>query len=59
MSNYNQEDTIYIVELKRDLGLPMYDVPNAVEELKNERKHPTPEKVGTIKVDLKHFGVSQ
>lgn len=27
--------TAYIVEVKRDLGLPMYDAPNAVEELKH------------------------
>ncbi len=26
--------TAYIAEVKRKLGLPMYDVPNAVEELK-------------------------
>ena len=26
--------TEYIAEVKRDLGLPMYDAPNAVEELK-------------------------
>ena len=26
--------TAYIAEVKRDLGLPMYDAPNAVEELK-------------------------
>ena len=25
--------TAYIAEVKRDLGLPMYDAPNAVEEL--------------------------
>ena len=37
--------TAYIAELKRDLGLPMYDAPNAVEELKQPRKHPTAEKV--------------
>lgn len=37
--------TAYIAEVKRDLGLPMYDVPNAVEELKQLRKHPTDEKV--------------
>lgn len=24
----------YIADVKRELGLPMYDVPNAVEELK-------------------------
>lgn len=32
--------TAYIAEVKRDLGLPMYDATNAVEELKNSRKHP-------------------
>ncbi|MGB5128319.1 MAG: 23S rRNA (uracil(1939)-C(5))-methyltransferase RlmD, partial [Blautia wexlerae] len=37
--------TAYIAEVKRDLGLPMYDAPNAVEELKQPRKHPTAEKV--------------
>lgn len=47
--------TAYIAEVKRDLGLPMYDVPNAVEELKQPRKHPTPEKVEAIKDALKHF----
>lgn len=26
--------TAYIAEVKRDLGLPMYDAPNAVEELR-------------------------
>ena len=36
--------TAYIAEVKRNLGLPMYDVPNAVEELKQPRKHPTAEK---------------
>ena len=41
--------TAYIAEVKRDLGLPMYDAPNAVEELKQPRKHPTPEKVEAIK----------
>ena len=49
--------TAYIAEVKRDLGLPMYDAPNAVEELKHERKHPTPEKVEAIKDALKHFKV--
>ena len=47
--------TTYIAEVKRDLGLPMYDAPNAVEELKQPRKHPTPEKVEAIKDALKHF----
>jgi 23S rRNA (uracil1939-C5)-methyltransferase len=49
--------TSYIAEVKRDLGLPMYDAPNAVEELKNPRKHPTIEKVEAIKDALKHFEV--
>ena len=47
----------YIAEVKRDLGLPMYDAPNAVEELKQPRKHPTAEKVEAIKDALKHFEV--
>ena len=49
--------TAYIAEVKRDLGLPMYDTPNAVEELKQPRKHPTVEKVEAIKDALKHFEV--
>ena len=49
--------TAYIAEVKRDLGLPMYDAPNAVEELKQRRKHPTAEKVEAIKDALKHFEV--
>ena len=49
--------TAYIAEVKRDLGLPMYDALNAVEELKKPRKHPTAEKVEAIKDALKHFEV--
>ena len=49
--------TAYIAEVKRDLGLPMYDAPNAVEELKQPRKHPAVEKVEAIKDALKHFEV--
>ena len=49
--------TAYIAEVKRDLGLPMYDAPNAVEELKHPRKHPTVEKVEAIKDALKYFEV--
>ena len=45
--------TAYIAEVKRSLGLPMYDAPNAVEEL----KHPTAEKVEAIKDALRSFGV--
>ena len=51
--------TAYIAEVKRDLGLPMYDAPNVIEELKQERKHPAPEKVEAIKDALRHFGVIQ
>ncbi len=47
--------TAYIAEVKRDLGLPMYDAPNAVEELKQPRKHPTAEKVEAIKDALEFF----
>ena len=49
--------TAYTAEVKRDLGLPMYDAPNAVEELKQPRKHPTAEKVEAIKDALKYFKV--
>ena len=49
--------TAYIAEVKRELGLPMYDAPNAVEELKQPRKHPTAEKAEAIKDALKHFEV--
>ena len=49
--------TAYIAGAKRNLGFPMYDAPNAVEELKQLRKHPTAEKVEAIKDALKYFGV--
>ena len=47
--------TAYIAEVKRSLGLTMYDAPNAVEELKQPRKHPPKEKVKAIKDALKYF----
>lgn len=47
--------TAYIAEVKRELGLPMYDAPNAVEELKQSRKHPTAEKVEAIKDALRYY----
>ena len=47
----------YIAEVKRDLGLPMYDALNAVEELKQPRKHPTPVQVNAIKDALEYFRV--
>jgi 23S rRNA (uracil1939-C5)-methyltransferase len=49
--------TAYIAEVKRDLGLPMYDAPNAVEELKRPRSHPTTEMIEAIKDALKHFEI--
>lgn len=49
--------TAYIVEVKRSLGLTMYDAPNAVEELKQPRKHPPKEKVEAITEALKYFEV--
>lgn len=49
--------TAYIAEVKRSLGLTMYDAPNAVKELKQPRKHPPKEKVEAIKDALKHFEV--
>ena len=49
--------TAYIAEVKRNLGLDMYDAPNAVETLKNPRKHPTPEKEEAIKDALKYFEI--
>ncbi len=38
-------------------GFTIDDAPNAVEELKQPRKHPTAEKVEAIKDALKHFEV--
>ena len=49
--------TAYIAEVKRALGLTMYYEPNAVEELKQPKKHPPKEKVEAIKDALKYFEV--
>ena len=49
--------TAYIAEVKIDLGLPMYDAPNAVEGLKRPRSHITDEMVEAIKDALKHFEI--
>lgn len=49
--------TAYTAEVKRSLGLPMYDAPNAVEELKHPRKQPTEVQVNAIKEALKHFEI--
>lgn len=45
--------TAYIAEVKRSLGLPMYDAPNGVDEL----KHPTERQVIAIKEALKYFKI--
>ena len=49
--------TAYIAEVKRNLGLSMYDAPNAVEELKRPRSHPTEKMVLAIKETLAHFEI--
>ncbi|MDR1628927.1 MAG: RNA methyltransferase [Oscillospiraceae bacterium] len=49
--------TAYIAEVKRDLGLPRYDAPNAVEKFKISTNHPTTAEVDAIKNALKHFKV--
>lgn len=49
--------TAYIAEVKRSLGLTMYDAPNAVEELKQPRKRPPKEKIEAITDALKYFEV--
>ena len=49
--------TAHIAEVKRSLGLAMYDAPNAVEESKQPRKHPPKEKVEAITEALKYFEV--
>ena len=49
--------TAYIAEVKRSLGLAMYDAPNATEELKQMRKHPPKEKADAIMEALKYFEV--
>ena len=49
--------TAYIAEVKRSLGLTMYDAPNAVEKSKQPRKYPPKEKVEAIKDALKYLEV--
>ena len=44
-------------KIRRRNGLPMYDAPNAVEELKRPRSHPTAEMIEAIKDALKHFEI--
>ena len=49
--------TAYIAEVKRALGLAMYDAPNATEELKQTRKHLPKEKADAIMEAFKYFEV--
>lgn len=49
--------TAFIAEVKRSLGIPMFDAPNAVEKLKGLRQHPTEKMVESIKEALKHFEI--
>ena len=49
--------TAYIAEVKRSLGLTMYDAPNVTEELKQPRKHLLKEKVEAIMEALKYSEV--
>ena len=45
----------YMAEGKREIGLPMYDAPNAVDKLKRPRQLPTEQMNTAIKAALKHF----
>lgn len=49
--------TAYIAEVKRSLGLTMYDAPNATEGLKQPKKCPPKEKAKVIMEALKYFEV--
>ena len=49
--------TACVAEVKRSLGLTMYNAPNAVEELKQSRKHPPKEKAEAIMEALRYFEV--
>ncbi len=47
--------TAYIAEVKRSLGLTVYDAPNETEELKQPQKRPPKEKEEAITEALKYF----
>lgn len=49
--------TAYIAEVKRSLGMTMYDAPDVAKELKRPKKQPPKEKVEVIKGALKYFEV--
>ena len=48
--------TACVAEVKRSLGLTMYNAPNATEKLKQPRKHP-PKEAEAIMEALKYFEV--
>ncbi len=50
-------NTAYIAEVKRSLGLTMYEAANATEELRQPRKRPPKEKIEAITEALKYFEV--
>lgn len=50
--------TDYIEEVKRSLGLTMQDVSNAIEELKQQRKLLSKEKVEAITEELKYYEIN-
>ena len=49
--------TACVAEVKRSLGLTMYNAPNATEKLKQPRKHPPKEEAEAIMEALKYFEV--
>lgn len=49
--------TAYIAEVKRSLGLPMYDAPNAVERRKHHYYSVPDYKAEAIIDALKHFNI--
>ena len=49
--------TAYIAEVKRSLGLPMFDAPNAVSELKQPRQHPTEKQVKAIHDAFAYYNI--
>lgn len=52
-----KEHIANIAEVIRNLEFSMHDAPNAVERLKQPRKHPTAKKVETIKNNLEYIEV--
>lgn len=49
--------TAYIAEVKRSLGLPMYDAPNAVDVRTHEPQHPSPKMIEAIKDALAYYEI--